>query len=268
MDEAKLRLMKAAGCYHIKYGIEFGTERSLKLSRKGANLEQARRAKKKKKKVGIECKGSFIFGIPGETIEDCRKTIDFALKVSPHFATFYAFDPIPGSPFYQQLKQGEIDPRRDMISPETSHKLADEAYRAFYFRPAFVLQRMQRLLLHPGLESRMLFNGLHMMASYLFNGNSHPAALPAKRRKKIITERIRNRFSQMNLLKTIQPGIVRGINIFVSVIGLAVTMPIITGGSRARAQYRKSPVSTSTEPATNERAVGPQRRSGGGGDLR
>ena len=227
VDEDKLRLMKAAGCYHIKFGIEFGTEKALRLARKGATLEQARTAITAAKKVGLECKGSFIFGIPGETLEDCRKTIDFALEVSPHFATFYAFDPIPGSPFYQQLEQGEIDPRQDMISPETSQKLADEAYRAFYFRPAFVLQRMQRLLLHPGLESRMLLNGLHMMASYLFNGNSRPAVHQAKKRKKPSIAHLRHRFIQIDLLETIQQTIRRGINICVSVIGLALATPIM-----------------------------------------
>lgn len=166
VDEDKLRLMKAAGCYHIKFGIEFGTEKALKLARKGATLEQARRAVALSKKAGIECKGSFIFGIPGETVEDCRKTIDFALDISPHFATFYAFDPIPGSPFYQQIKEGKIDPDRDILRREIPQDLANKAYRAFYFRPTFIIQRLNSLLLHPKREGYMLLSGISMLALY------------------------------------------------------------------------------------------------------
>jgi len=166
VDEDKLRLMKAAGCYHIKYGIEFGTEKALKLSRKGASLEQARGAVALTKKVGIECKGSFIFGIPGETIEDCRKTIDFALEISPHFATFYAFDPVPGSPFHQQVVHGKIDPARDMLPVEITQGLANEAYGIFYFRLTFIFQRLKALFQDPKREVAMLLNGALMAASF------------------------------------------------------------------------------------------------------
>jgi anaerobic magnesium-protoporphyrin IX monomethyl ester cyclase len=227
VDEDKLRLMKAAGCYHIKYGIEFGTEKALRIARKGATLEQARQAIADAKKVGLECKGSFILGIPGETLEDCRQTIEFALDVAPHFATFYAFDPIPGSPFYQQLNQGEIDPQRDLISSETTHKLADEAYRAFYFRLAFVAQRLKSLCLRPQLESRMLLNGMQMMASYLFNGNFQLQALSANQRHKSSTALVQERRSPIKLVKMIRKGIVRSINVLVSLIGLVLTMPIM-----------------------------------------
>lgn len=166
VSEEKLRLMKKAGCYHIKLGIEFGTEKALKLARKGANLEQARRTVGLCKKTGIECKGSFIFGIPGETKEDCQKTLDFALEISPHFATFYPFDPIPGSPFYEKIKRGEIDPERDMIPRPVAQKLANQAYRAFYLNCGFILQRLRSLVLHPRREGLMLASGAYMLASY------------------------------------------------------------------------------------------------------
>lgn len=58
------------------------------------------------KEVGIECKGSFILGIPGETIDDCKKTIEFTMELSPDFATFYSYDSVLGSQFYGQEKKG------------------------------------------------------------------------------------------------------------------------------------------------------------------
>jgi len=166
VNEEKLRLMKDAGCYHIKFGIEFGTEKALKLAGKGATLEQARQAVALCKKVGIECKGSFIFGIPGETEEDCRETLDFSLNISPDFATFYAFDPIPGSPFYEKIRKGEINPLHDILPKETSQKIADQAYRAFYLRPRFVMQRLGAFFRNPQHEVIMTMDGLRMIIAF------------------------------------------------------------------------------------------------------
>lgn len=166
VDEDKLRLMKEAGCYHIKFGIEFGTEKALKLARKGATLDQARNAVNLAKKAGIECKGSFVLGIPKETAEDCLKTIEFALEISPHFATFYPFDPIPGSPFYKQIAQGKIDPKQDILPQEITQDLANKAYRSFYLRPTFFFQRLNSLLLHPKREGFMILDGAFMIATF------------------------------------------------------------------------------------------------------
>ena len=166
VSEEKLRLMKAAGCYHIKYGIEFGTDRALRLAHKGATLEQARAAIRMAHKAGIECKGSFIFGIPGETLEECRKTIGFALKTAPDFATFYPFDPIPGSPFHESITKGEINPAVDMLPREVAQELADEAYRRFYLRTGFAVQRLCALIRHPLRELRAVSSGVLMVARY------------------------------------------------------------------------------------------------------
>jgi lipopolysaccharide/colanic/teichoic acid biosynthesis glycosyltransferase/MoaA/NifB/PqqE/SkfB family radical SAM enzyme len=166
VDEEKLGMMKEAGCYNIKFGIEFGTAKALKLANKGATLEQARRAVAMTKKAGIECKGSFIFGIPGETIEDCRKTIDFAKDISPHFATFFAFDPIPGSPFYERIIQEEINPEKDMLPREMAQDLSNQAYLAFYFRPTFIFQRIHSLFRHPKREILMVSSGLFMLTGF------------------------------------------------------------------------------------------------------
>lgn len=168
VNEEKLLLMKKAGCYHIKFGIEFGTEKALQLAHKGATLDQARKAIALCKKVKIECKGSFVFGIPGETLEDCQQTVRFALETSPHFATFYPFDPIPGSHYYQQIARGAIDPATGMLPPHATRRLADEAYKAFYFRAAFVVQRFRAFLLHPLRELSMVIDGAVMIATFLY----------------------------------------------------------------------------------------------------
>lgn len=155
--------MKQAGCYHIKYGIEFGTEKALKLTKKGITLEQSRKAIEMTRNVGIECKGSFIFGIPGETEEDCRQTIQFALDISPDFATFYTYDCIPGSKFYEQMKAGT---NNVSLSKEVTEKFKYEAYKKFYLRPSFFFRRIKALINNPGREIKSLYDGVKMMIGH------------------------------------------------------------------------------------------------------
>ena len=154
-----LKLMKKAGCYHIKYGIEFGTEKALRLANKTTTLKQAREAVRLTKEVGIECKGNFILGIPGETEKDCLETIAFARDIMPDLASFYEYVSYPGSAFYQ---------RDDRLSPEKVSKLVSRAYRSFYFSPRFVVQRLKRLARYPGREISLLYSGLSMMVAYFF----------------------------------------------------------------------------------------------------
>lgn len=228
VNEDKLRLMKESGCYHIKFGIEFGTEKALRLTHKGATLEQARTAVAVAKKVGLECKGSFIFGIPGETVKDCKKTLDFALELSPHFATFYAFDPIPGSPFYNQINKGEIDPARDILAREQVQKMADEAYRVFYLRATFFFQRLKSLIRHPKREGRMLLNGMVMMSFYLLRrGITYVKGIFKRKGKKIKADKEYALWTKIGLKARLKEIIFRTTHIILALIALILTFPIM-----------------------------------------
>lgn len=163
-----LRLMKMAGCYNIKYGVEAGTEKSLNTIKKGATLEQAREAIKLTRKYGIESKASFMIGIPGEDVEDVKQTINFAKELSPDFASFAIIKPLPGSKMFNEArKNNEILHTRwqeYLISGSVvmavgipSHKL-DElllyATRSFYFRIEYLIQRMRMILRNPKFLKR------------------------------------------------------------------------------------------------------------------
>ncbi len=167
--EGLLGLMKRAGCYHIKYGIEFGTESSLRRARKKSTLDEARTAVALTKKAGIEAKASFIFGIPGETETDCEQTLTFAVELSPDLAAFYPFDLFPGSRFFEMDRDGSAPPSLDR---ETTERLTQQAYKRFYFRPAYVVQRLRRIGRAPIREARLLAQGLKFMAGSLRAGKS------------------------------------------------------------------------------------------------
>jgi radical SAM superfamily enzyme YgiQ (UPF0313 family) len=103
VDEEMLELMGKAGCRLISWGIESGNEQILKHARKGAYPEKAERALRWAKKAGIMNWGYFIIGLPGETEETIRQTIEFSKKLPLDIALFHVAAPYPGTPFFFEV---------------------------------------------------------------------------------------------------------------------------------------------------------------------
>jgi len=103
VDEEMLTLMGKAGCRLISWGIESGNEQILKHARKGAYPEKAEMALRLAKKAGIMNWGYFIIGLPGETDETVRETINFAKKLPLDIALFHVAAPYPGTPFFFEV---------------------------------------------------------------------------------------------------------------------------------------------------------------------
>jgi anaerobic magnesium-protoporphyrin IX monomethyl ester cyclase len=107
VDEEMLTLMGKAGCRLISWGIESGNEQILKHARKGAYPDKAERALRWAKQAGIMNWGYFIIGLPGETEETIRQTIDFAKKLPLDIALFHVAAPYPGTPFFFEVVENK-----------------------------------------------------------------------------------------------------------------------------------------------------------------
>ncbi|MFH1229456.1 MAG: radical SAM protein, partial [Candidatus Aenigmatarchaeota archaeon] len=62
-----LNHMSSAGCWNIFYGLESGSQDLLNNIKKGQTIKQMRDAVKWTQDAGIEAKGCFMLGLPGET---------------------------------------------------------------------------------------------------------------------------------------------------------------------------------------------------------
>ena len=105
VDEEMLKKMGQAGCWMISWGIESGDEGILKRAQKGADPKKARRALTWAHNAGIRNWGYFIIGLPGETVETIRKTIDFSKDLPLDLALFHIAAPYPGTPFFFEVVQ-------------------------------------------------------------------------------------------------------------------------------------------------------------------
>ena len=107
VDEEMLLTMHEAGNWLISWGIESGNEQILKHARKGAYPDKARRGLKWAREAGIKNWGYFIIGLPGETEETIRQTIDFAKELPLDIALFHVAAPYPGTPFFFEVVENE-----------------------------------------------------------------------------------------------------------------------------------------------------------------
>ncbi|MCB9159913.1 MAG: radical SAM protein [Caldilineaceae bacterium] len=103
VDEEMLSLMGQAGCWLISWGIESANELILKRARKGYKKEQAFKALTWARAAGIKNWGYFIIGLPGESEESIRDTIDYAKELPLDIALFHIAAPYPGTPFFYEV---------------------------------------------------------------------------------------------------------------------------------------------------------------------
>jgi len=159
-DEETLRWMKRAGCRKIMFGFESGSQMILDLMKKNVAMEKAEEAVRLVKKVGIKTAGNFMLGNIGETEETIRQSIDLAKKLNCDTMAFFVASPYPGTEFYQIAKQkGYFRPDvtwkdftlvSNNLPPLNLPGLPAEkilywqkrAYREYYLRPKYILQKL------------------------------------------------------------------------------------------------------------------------------
>jgi radical SAM superfamily enzyme YgiQ (UPF0313 family) len=154
-----LKKMKKAGCRTITYGIESGDEEVLRNIKKPLKLEDARKAVKMTKELGIKVVTNFMLGNPGDTKETIEKTIRFAIELDPDYAQFGFTTPLPGTELRDQAEKNNwiIDHSMDALRfdgvmmnatslpTKELQTYLNKAYRRFYFRPSYVIKRLTKL---------------------------------------------------------------------------------------------------------------------------
>ena len=79
------------------------------------------------KKLGLLVHGDFIIGLPGETRESIRKTIDFAKRLDTETIQVSIAHPYPGTEFYDYVKNNGLI-TIDSMTDETGHQLPNIIY--------------------------------------------------------------------------------------------------------------------------------------------
>ncbi|MCC6463047.1 MAG: B12-binding domain-containing radical SAM protein [Saprospiraceae bacterium] len=81
VDDGLMKKLKASGCYELFIGIESGSPKILTDINKTKNVRTIVDNLTKVFRAGINIKGYFIFGFPGETEEDMEMTYQLAMEL-------------------------------------------------------------------------------------------------------------------------------------------------------------------------------------------
>jgi hopanoid biosynthesis associated radical SAM protein HpnJ len=195
-DYDTLKAMKEAGCRLLIVGYETGDPQILKNIKKGATIEMAERFTRNCKKLGLTIHGDFIVGLPGETRDSLRRTIDFAKRLDCETIQVSIAHPYPGTEFYNHCETNGLI-TIDSMTDESGHQLpnisypgldraelvewVEKFYGEYFFRPR-VVWRIVRKAMWDGRERRRLMKEAR---EYL--------ALRAKRKKFVLEHKAAER---------------------------------------------------------------------------
>lgn len=188
LDYETMKLMRKAGCRSLCVGFESGSQRILDNMKKKTNPEEMFRFMEDARRAGILIHGCFMAGLPGETRETLRETLELAKKLSPDTAQFYPVMVYPGTEAYAwYMEKGLIKTKnfKEWITPEGLHntvistegltseeivRFCDEARREFYLRPRYILYKLTQMAAHPR-EIKRTLKASRTFFKYLLKGS-------------------------------------------------------------------------------------------------
>jgi len=193
-----LKVMKDNGLRLLLTGFESGNDRILRNIKKGVMLERARRYMTDCKKLGILVHGTFILGLPGETSETIRQSIDFAMEVDPYSIQVSLAAPYPGTELYDQAVKNDWLVPDDLVTldgvqdfplqyPGLSRKEVFDSvevfYKKFYFRPRPIMRMLGEMVKDSNQRRRRLQEGrdfFKFMAQRKKSASAERTASPQK----------------------------------------------------------------------------------------
>ena len=173
-DYETLRIMRDGGLRHVVVGFETGNEQILKNIKKGVTKAQAIEFTRNCKKLGLSVHGAFVMGLPGETRESIKETIEFARCLDLNSIQASLASPYPGTEFYELCKkEGWIS--SESFIDETGHQTCvinyphlsskeifdavEEFYNKFYFRPKYIFRSIVKMISNGEERKKMLKEG-------------------------------------------------------------------------------------------------------------
>lgn len=154
-----LAMMKAAGCWRVRIGVESGNQHVLDFIKKEVTKEDIRQVAAAANNLGLHPKAFFMIGHPTESESTIQDSIDFAKSLPLTDITVQINTPLPGAPQYEIFEQyGESvsDNLEDytfwqpVFIPEgmTREKLETmfrRFYLSFYLRPIIIWRHLKML---------------------------------------------------------------------------------------------------------------------------
>src|ERR1700756_4420232 len=196
-DYETLKAMREAGCRLLIVGYESGDQQILKNIKKGATVERARQFTKDTKKLGMKVHGDFILGLPGESKESIRRTIDFAKELDVERIQVSIPHAYPGTEMYDFAKKNGFIVGTERMVDDGGHQVAQieypglprehvmemvhKFYDEYYFRPKAVFRIVRKAVFNGEERQRLYKEAKSFMKLRAARNKATKDMLPAKR---------------------------------------------------------------------------------------
>lgn len=145
--ERVLKLMKRAGCDTLSFGLQSAHPVILKnINRNPAEPERLSEILKIANKLNFVTSIGYILGLPGDTRQTIKATIDYSVACGSTVASYYVLSVLKGSEIERLYGDKDICelPRSEI------EKFAEEAGRKFYMRQSAILRIAYFIMINPG----------------------------------------------------------------------------------------------------------------------
>lgn len=122
VNKELLAQLAAAGCKHITYGVESGSERVRReIMQRYATNERFIDVFRWTKEVGIMVTANYMIGTPGETVSEMMETIELHKKLEPTDFGYFVFYPYPGTSLFELCRINSWLPE-DYLTLPANHR--------------------------------------------------------------------------------------------------------------------------------------------------
>lgn len=168
-NEEVFRMMKQSGCHQVMFGVESLNREILKNINKKMNPDAVKEVIQKAKKLGLEVRAAFMIGNPGETEESLQQMIRDMISLDPDIVHINITTPYPGTEMFSWARHNNLLMTTDWndydlskpvmrvpgLSQETMRYYYKLAYRKFYLRWGYLLNRLRKLNSIDGIKTSL-----------------------------------------------------------------------------------------------------------------
>jgi radical SAM superfamily enzyme YgiQ (UPF0313 family) len=177
VDADMARRMARAGCHTLTLGVETASDALQQTYRKRIDRERIREAFAACRAAGIRTLAHVILGLPGETPETLRETVDFVLALDPFYLSLNVMEAWKGTSFGDGYRERHGEHPKSVVGTtyfypqEASLPLdvvlarRDEAVRRFYLSPRRWWRYARAIRTRYELE-KYLWHGLEVVRRY------------------------------------------------------------------------------------------------------
>ncbi len=166
-DLETLKAMKRAGCRLMCVGFEASEKEVLDSIDKKTTKDMQMEFMKNSRKAGILVNGCFIFGLPSDTKETMRRTLEFAKQLNCDTAQLYPLMVYPGTAAYEWAKENNFVTSEDYskwltpdgqmtttlsrpgMSRDELLAFCDLARKEYYMRAGYIIPKIFQSIKNP-----------------------------------------------------------------------------------------------------------------------